>query len=552
MREKAKRERERACCNGSKHHFSAFILVGAGLLLVASNFVSYGGGREVLSSISITSPSKVTQASIKNEPDTDRERVREAIGEGVGGKPSGRQGDDDVSKTKINERVVTTNHYPIDRRGDGSISPTVDSYTRFAIVTPTYQGHFEQNVRFLLTLLRNCVGCENILIQFVLTYKEDPPAMFQLLTSHPALKTHINVTLHTPKDSEDLRYYQPEPPVVTGSDGASLGTNLLEISILPLRTAYEYMGVPVEETLLRTYKNKRWMGKYTHLSIKKYAGAFFAFGSQGIDVVWWLDSEAYLWKRGWRLLEMLEREWRRPRVYWSKESHYKRNSEVHEVCPRNGTLPVHEAFESKRPHLFSSSFYLLGKPLFEHWTAYVEDTWKRRFADIFLALGQKESGYILHIIETQMIAYLGGCQSLHPVPEPCKKYQVIEVNSALGMLFTPEKVLNDYLQVMEYQGQFEHIFKHYLNPRFQGNIKKVVGFFELPSFRIDHYYSNCTHLKSVLDGIVSGDFPETAMALQTNSDDCVAKIVMDPTCHSTLPITCGEGAWNETCSLNQS
>lgn len=35
---------------------------------------------------------------------------------------------------------------------------------RFGIVTPTYPRHYEQNVRWLLTLLKNCRTCNRILV----------------------------------------------------------------------------------------------------------------------------------------------------------------------------------------------------------------------------------------------------------------------------------------------------------------------------------------------------------------------------------------------------
>mmetsp|Transcript_38308 Transcript_38308/g.61495 ORF Transcript_38308/g.61495 Transcript_38308/m.61495 type:complete len:495 (-) Transcript_38308:68-1552(-) len=462
-----------------------------------------------------------------------------------------------------NNRIYTSNGeaalMPVHQEADETIRidvhqevarPTTTTKVRFAIVTPTYQGHFEQNVRFLLTLLKNCIDCEDLLIQFVLSYKEDSPALFKLLTTHPGLRRNVDVTLHSSFGATPERY-TPSTSAATRQEGENDNaiTKMLHISVLPLRTAYEYMQVPVNGTLLRTWRNKKWFGKYTHLSIKKYAGAYFAFGKQGIDVVWWLDSEAYLWKSDWNLVEMLAKEWQRPRLYWSAESHYKRNSEVHQLCPRNGTLPAHLAFEGKRPHLFSSSFYLVGKRIFNQWTEYVEQTWKRRFADIFIALGQRESGYILHIIETQLIAYVGGCQNLNPVPESCKKYELIEVNSAIRMLMRPEKEYFAYLKEMKYQGQFEHMFRLFLDERFQESIKRLVRFFDLPSFRIDHQYGGCELYKAVLGSIISGEFMATGMAMQTNSDESVARLVRDPLCFSQLPIVCGTGVWNETCHL---
>eukprot|EP00467_Chlorarachnion_reptans_P008596 CAMPEP_0114486812 /NCGR_PEP_ID=MMETSP0109-20121206/421_1 /TAXON_ID=29199 /ORGANISM="Chlorarachnion reptans, Strain CCCM449" /LENGTH=448 /DNA_ID=CAMNT_0001663013 /DNA_START=144 /DNA_END=1490 /DNA_ORIENTATION=- len=408
---------------------------------------------------------------------------------------------------------------------------------RFAIVTPTYPRHFEQNVRWLLSLIKNCRGCDQIMIQFVTSQEGDAPAMFDLLRQHPAIGMHANITLCV---LPSHRYYTPNPiPKVPP----------LQISIVPLRTAYTFMKEPVEQSLHRTRRNLKWFGKYTHLSIKKYAGAAYAFGIQGIDVVWWLDSEAYLWRPDFDVQGMLEREWSRPRLYWSQETHYKWNSEVHELCPKNGTLPVHEVFKSRRPHLFSYSFYLIGKELFNEWTQYVEKTWNRTFTDIFLRLGQRESGYVFHIIETQLIVFVGGCQALNPVPEPCNRYQLIEVNSALRALINPEQLYKEYMGEMRFQGQFEHMFRLYLQPKYRNAIQRVVAFYDLPSFRMDIQYANCSLLRTVLEDIVFRRFGSAPMALQTNSDGTVGALLRNLECQKTLPIKCGRDLWNETCEL---
>jgi len=264
----------------------------------------------------------------------------------------------------------------------------------------------------------------------------------------------------------------------------------------------------------------------------------------------WLDSEAYLWRKNFKIIPFLKKEWKRPRLFWSALSHYKRNSVVHEVCPSNGSLGVHEVFQARRAHLFSSSFYLVGKTLFREWGDYVKKSYNgRRFVDVFLALGNRESGYILHIIETQLIVYVGGCQSLVPIPDHCRRYQVVEVNAALKSLINPESLYNNYLKDMKYQGQFEHMFKLFNDTKYQEVIKRAARFYELPSFRVDPQYTTCSHFRPVLESIASGELG--TMAFQTNSDGCVRELLRAQSCKLQLPITCGSGPWNETCYINE-
>eukprot|EP00954_Amorphochlora_amoebiformis_P003132 244997-Amorphochlora_amoeboformis.AAC.3 len=149
---------------------------------------------------------------------------------------------------------------------------------RYSIVTPTFPGHFEQNVRFLLTLIRNCDDCEivqvcshslirrsrlNLIrvtrtnltqVQFVTSFEGHDRDLYRILTTHPQVSAHArisilhptNTTLHTP-----------------------MNTTKLDVGILSLRVGYGQMGVDIEKYLKRTRDNRRWFGKYTHLSVKK-------------------------------------------------------------------------------------------------------------------------------------------------------------------------------------------------------------------------------------------------------------------------------------------
>ena len=416
---------------------------------------------------------------------------------------------------------------------------------RFAIVTPTYPRHFEQNVRFLLALLRNCADCRGPgapAIQFVLSYDKEIPLLRDRIEKHPILGPASRVHVLD----------------ASGGEGAGTprdGRRFLDISILTLRTAFKAMGLtPIGVYMQRTTRNRRWFGKMTQLSVKKYVGSWFAFRKQAVDVVWWLDSEAYLWTPRFHLMKFLERKWRQPRLFWTRESSYKRPSEVTTVCPPNGTLgdPT-QAFPGPRPHLFENSFYLIGKGLFEDWTAYVSRSWSGRpFVDVFLRHGQQESGRVVHIIESQMMVYVGLClhaTRLGRAPpgrhEHCQRYQVIETDNALREEFGTQ-LYAQYIAATHRQGQFEHMFRHYVDPRFKAGIAALAAKYNIGTWRLDAEHTTCAMFREILSAVARGDI---RIAFQSNSDGTVGQYLNNATCRPQLPIRCGTGLENQTCSI---
>ena len=403
----------------------------------------------------------------------------------------------------------------------------------FIIVTPTYPRDFPKNELFLATLARNCADCHRVPILFVTATPAEADTLTSRLATHPFLSSWLQVSRvslnGTARGGRSRRPLAgdpvPDPPTQPS----------IRVHVTSLAGVVGEMGMPVAQTMERYRRNVKWYGKYTLQSTKKFAGAWLAFGRLGADVVWWLDSEAYLWSRGTSVETMLRGQWRHPVMFWTRHTRWYPRSTVNRVCPPRGALGDPEKlFQGPAPHLFESTFYLPGKRVFQSWVGYVERAWGgKRFLDVFLRHGSNESGHTFHFIETQFMVFVKLCQARNHTPA-CSRYNVVEVDALLQRAMGAADA-NAYLALTQRKGQFEHLFKFIERPRFRPGILAIVREFTLPTFRLDGSYNTCSLTRAVLDmlsrGVIHTDF-------QTNSASVAEKFLPDTKCRASLPLEC--------------
>ncbi|KAI1078030.1 hypothetical protein F5B20DRAFT_582557 [Whalleya microplaca] len=140
---------------------------------------------------------------------------------------------------------------------------------RYAILMPTFEGHFDNTIKFLQDLRCLCVDHNELDIQIIVSDSHEQAAFRALLAARLQ-----------PCNSTYSRF--PVPPTLRAAPAPRVNvTNLFDI-LPPLLLDTE--GVSADDTspLLRA------RGKYVYQSVKKLAAAFaFAY-----DVALWLDAEA--------------------------------------------------------------------------------------------------------------------------------------------------------------------------------------------------------------------------------------------------------------------
>jgi len=136
------------------------------------------------------------------------------------------------------------------------------------------------------------------------------------------------------------------------------------------------------------------------------------------------------------------------------------------------------------------------------------------------------------------------------------KYQIHDVDEVIerGM---PGKQSQDFMNLTQRQGQFEHLFKYLERPRFTNAIVAIAQSQHIPSFRLDSAYSTCSLVREVLVLISNQTL---RMPVQTNSvagadkghANFLAREGKNNACLRSLPITCSKEASisHLICSIN--